>query len=106
MPADLLNQLAQSGIAFLVLVIAIIYFYKRDVRNDESAKKREVDIQKRCDEDRTHLTERVKQLEERQHQMSVSTIAKVTELMSFNTRALERFCEKHGSGAYVRKDDA
>ena len=101
MPAELMNQIAQNGPAFALLVAALIFFYRRDVRNEAKSEKREIEIQSRCDEERGHLAERVKQLEERQHQMSVSTIAKIAELMSFNTRALERFCEKHGSGAYT-----
>lgn len=105
MPPELLSQVAQNGVAFVVLVVAIGYFYRRDVRNEARSEKREVEIQSRCDEERGQLTERVKQLEERQHQMSVSTLAKIAELMSFNTRALEHFCEKHGSGSYVRKDE-
>jgi hypothetical protein len=104
MLADLLNQIAQNGPAFAILVAAVGFFYFRDKRNDVKADKRETEIQARCDEERKDLTERVRQLEERQHDMSVNMFARLGELMTNNTSVLERFLEKHGSGAYITKD--
>jgi hypothetical protein len=83
-----------------------VYFYRRDLRNEKRNEQREADIQARCDAERTDLASRIRQLEDRQHHASVETLAKVTEALSFNTRALERFCQKHGSGSYPIKEGA
>ena len=106
MDPALTQNLSQLGIAVSMLVAAVVYFYRRDIRNEARNEKREAEIQARCDEERVDLTNRIRQLEDRQHHSSVETLAKVSEILSFNTRALERFCERHGSGTYPTKEGA
>ncbi len=104
MAEALLSELTQFGVAVTMLATAVIYFYRRDIRNEARNEKHQGEIQERCDKERSALTERIRQLEDRQHHASVETVVKFAEILSLNTRALERFCEKHGSGAYPTKD--
>ncbi len=95
---ELLGPIGQMGLVGSMMATAIIYFYRRDVRNETRNELREKQIQDKCDEERGDLAGRIRQLEDRQHTMHESTLALVSEALQSNTRALERFCNDHGSG--------
>lgn len=98
MNQELVSQIAQNGPTFAMLVVAVVYFYRRDVRNDTRNESRTSEIQKRCDDERESLVGRIQELEDRMHQASEQTLAKVSDSLALNTRALSRFCDDHGSG--------
>ncbi len=95
---ELLGQLTQLSLVTGMLGAAVYYFHRRDVRSTEKNETREREIQKKCDDDRAEMAGRIRQLEDRQHQMHESTLAQVGRALEFNTRALERFCDDYGSG--------
>lgn len=93
MESALIQKLIESGPLVVLLAVAVWYFYRRDCRNEERNEVRETDIQKRCDAERDQLVERVRQLEDRQHEMATNTLGRVAIV-------LERFCDEYGSGAH------
>ncbi len=98
MPSNMVTELSQLGIVTGMLATAIVYFYRRDVRNEKRNEEREQQIKSDCDKERADMLARIRQLEDRQHQMHESTLAQVGLALDLNTRALERFCDDHGSG--------
>lgn len=105
MPNELLGPLGQTGLVGSMMAIAIVYFYRRECRNDVENKAREKRIEEKCDQERADMSARIRQLEERQHTMHESTLAQVGQALESNTRALERFCDDHGSGFHKTVGD-
>ncbi len=107
MNETLVNQLSSNGPTILMLAVAVVYFYRRDVRNETRNETREREIQQRCATEQTALVSRIQELEDRMHRTSEDTLWKVAEVLSVNTRTLARFCDDHGSGYHpaVKKDD-
>ncbi len=70
-----------------LLVVAVIYFYKRDLRRDAQADSDKKEAKERCDSDRNSLAAKVDRLEERISGLYESTIQNATTV-------LERFLER------------
>lgn len=104
-PNDLVGPIGQLGLVGTMMAIAIVYFYRREVRNDADNKLREKRIEEKCDQERSDMSTRIRQLEDRQHTMHESTLAQVGQALASNTRALERFCDDYGSGFHKTVGD-
>lgn len=93
-----IDQLVHNGPTVSMLAIAIVYFYRRDVRNETRNERREGEMKAECDKEQAALVTRIQELEDRMHRTSEDTLWKVAEVLSVNTRTLARFCDSHASG--------
>lgn len=112
MEAAAASQLAQAGLAFLLLGVGIIYFYRRDVRSEARMDAQ----QKACEARETILVGRIQKLEDDRHENSktiltacidtLETCAKALASNADTFRTLTALEEKReGSGEYRRRPD-
>lgn len=93
MESAILAKLFENGPGFIVLGLALWYFYRREVRSEIKVEERAKLSEERCDQDRKILTEKVDRLEDSLAVLHQNALKSATDALAQNVRAFERFCD-------------
>ncbi len=92
MNPDTISQIVQGG-PLVLLAVAVIYFYRRDLASDVRLQVREKEAQERCDSERKTMVAKIERLEDRISALNEQMTESAMELLAQNVRAMERFCD-------------
>lgn len=85
MNPGVLESLLNQGPMVAMLVVAVLYFYGRDKRND----RRTEQMQKKCEEREEMLSSRLEKVEDRQREDMKEIIAACSSFIQVNTKIAE-----------------